>query len=76
MHQFLSFNHKIAPASAVLLPAISAAALYGRGIFTTIALYHSKPFQCSKHWQRLGENAKKINIDLADFTEEKVFDSL
>jgi branched-subunit amino acid aminotransferase/4-amino-4-deoxychorismate lyase len=76
MHKFLSLNHKIQLASQTFLPAVSSAALYGRGIFTSIAIYNSKPFQWAHHWQRLIGNAKTIGIDLSAFSEDAVKNSL
>jgi len=76
MHKYACFNQKITPASKIRLAAVSSAVFYGRGIFTTIAIYNSKPFQWSKHWQRLTENAKIINLDLSEITEEKVSSGL
>ncbi|HSK71021.1 MAG TPA: aminotransferase class IV [Pyrinomonadaceae bacterium] len=76
MHGFVSFNHKIASASEAFLSSISSAALYGKGIFTTIAVYDKKPFLWEKHWRRLNENAEKTGIDLSEFAEGTVKDSL
>ena len=76
MHKFLSFDHKIRLASEVFLPAVSSATLYGRGIFTTIAIFDSVSFQWASHWRRLTGNAKIVGIDLAEFTEEAVKSSL
>jgi branched-subunit amino acid aminotransferase/4-amino-4-deoxychorismate lyase len=76
MHKFLSFNHKITTASEINLPAVSSLAFYGRGIFTTVAVYNSKPFQWENHWRRLSANAKITGIDLSEFTQEQVINSL
>lgn len=76
MYKFVSFNHKITDASKIYLPAISSSSFYGRGIFTTVAIYNSKPFLWKKHWQRLIENAKKTGVDLSDFSEIAVKNSL
>ncbi len=76
MHNFVGFNHQIIPAETAFLSAISAAALYGRGIFTTVAIYNSKPFLWEKHWQRLIENSQKIGICLSDFSQEIVKNQL
>ena len=76
MHKFASFNHKILPLSKIKINAISSAALYGRGVFTTIAIYDSKPFLWEKHWRRLNNNAQKLGINLSEFTEQNVSDSL
>ena len=76
MHDFVSFNHRILPASEINLNALSSAALYGSGIFTTLAIYDKKPFLWEKHWRRLGANAAKVGIDLSKFSETAVKNSL
>jgi len=76
MHRFISFNHQILPAENSSLSAVSAAALYGKSIFTTVAVYNFKIFLWEKHWERLTVNAKKLGIDLSDFTEQTVKKSL
>ncbi len=76
MHKFVSFNLQILPADKVSVSAISSAALYGKGIFTTVAVYNSKPFLWEKHWRRLAENSAKLNIDLKPFYEAKVRNAL
>jgi branched-subunit amino acid aminotransferase/4-amino-4-deoxychorismate lyase len=74
---FVSFNQQILAASDAKISALSSAALYGSGVFTSIAVYNRKPFQWAKHWQRLTENAEKLNIRLpAELTEETVRNSL
>jgi len=70
MHNFVGFNNQIIPAETAFLSAISSAALYGKGIFTTVAIYNSKPFLWEKHWRRLTENSQKIGICLSEFSEE------
>lgn len=76
MHKFAVFNSQIIPAENALIKAVSAAAFYGRGIFTTVAIYDSKPFLWKKHWRRLTENAEKIGVDLTEFTEKQIVNSL
>jgi branched-subunit amino acid aminotransferase/4-amino-4-deoxychorismate lyase len=76
MHDFVSFNHQIISAENSFLPSISPAAFYGKGVFTTVAIYNSKPFLWQKHWQRLLENTKKINVDLSKLSEQTVEKSL
>ena len=51
---------------------VSSAMLYGRGVFTTLAIYNSQPFLWSKHWQRLATHAKKLDIDHTGCTEKNV----
>jgi 4-amino-4-deoxychorismate lyase len=76
MHKFVSFNQKILTPNEANISAISNATLYGKGIFTTILIHNSKPFLWKKHWRRLTQNAEKLNIDLSDFSEEIVKNSL
>jgi branched-subunit amino acid aminotransferase/4-amino-4-deoxychorismate lyase len=76
MHKFVSFNHRVFSAGEINLNALSSAALYGRGIFTTLAIYNAEPFLWEKHWRRLNENAAKIGIDLSDYSKETVETSL
>jgi len=76
MHNFVSFNHQLLPAENAFLSANSSAALYGKGVFTTVAIYNSKPFLWEKHWQRLTENSQKIGIDLSGFAEATIRSSL
>lgn len=76
MHEFAFFNEQIVSVEKSFLSAASAAAFYGKSIFTTVAIYNSEPFRWKNHWQRLYENAGKIRLDLSGFTEEIVKDSL
>ena len=76
MHKFAVFNSQIISAENALIKASSASAFYGRGIFTTVAIYDSKPFLWEKHWRRLTENAGKIGVDLTEFSEKKIANSL
>lgn len=77
MHEFISFNHRIITAGEAKISALSSAALYGSGVFTSLAVYNRKPFQWEKHWRRLAKNAEKLNIRLgSEITEEAVRNSL
>ncbi|HEY0049836.1 MAG TPA: aminotransferase class IV [Pyrinomonadaceae bacterium] len=77
MHEFVSFNQQMLAAGEAKISALGSAALYGSGVFTSLAIYNRKPFQWEKHWQRLTENAEKLNIRLSsEFTEESVRNSL
>ena len=76
IHRKIIFNNKILPADDIFLSAISAAALYGKGIFTTTAIYNAKPFLWERHWKRLTHNAEKIGIDLTKFPEDVIKSAL
>jgi branched-subunit amino acid aminotransferase/4-amino-4-deoxychorismate lyase len=76
MHEFAAFNCQIIPAENAFLYAVSSSSFYGKGIFTTVAIYDSNPFLWQKHWLRLIENAKTIGVDLSEFPEQKIINSL
>ena len=76
MPQFVSLNQQLCVAEEAFLPAVSSAAFYGRGIFTTVAIYNSKLFQWEKHWTRLNENAEKIKLDLSEYDNQIVIQNL
>ena len=76
MHKSISFNHQIRSSKTAILSAISPASLYGYSVFTTIAIYNSKPFLWEKHWRRVCENASRLEIDLTDFSDDSVHQSL
>jgi branched-chain amino acid aminotransferase len=76
MHDFICFNQNFTRPEESAISVASSAALYGKGIFTTIAIYEEKPFLWEKHWRRLIENAAKLQVDLSNFAEEIVKNSL
>ena len=76
IHKKIFLNDQILSADKVFIPATSSAALYGKGIFTTLAIYDSKPFLWDKHWARLTENAEQLKIDLLAFSSESVSESV
>lgn len=48
----------------------SNAALYGAGIFTTIAIRNGEPLFWDKHWRRLTGDAARVGIDLAGYSKQ------
>jgi branched-subunit amino acid aminotransferase/4-amino-4-deoxychorismate lyase len=76
LHPVISLNRTMVEATKARLPAVSSAALYGRGVFTTIAIYDSKPFLWSKHWHRLSAHAAKLDVDHTGCTEKSVGEAL
>jgi branched-subunit amino acid aminotransferase/4-amino-4-deoxychorismate lyase len=76
LHESVVYNGKILKVGDANLPAASAAAFYGRGVFTTLAIYNRQPFLLSEHSRRLRAHAAKINLDLAEISsfEETLFD--
>jgi branched-chain amino acid aminotransferase len=76
MHEYVSFNGKILSANEAVVPAVSSAALYGRGVFTTIAIYDGTPFLWEKHWERLVGDSVALGINIAAVSETGVLGSL
>ena len=66
MHKVALFNGEFVDADQANIDALSAAALYGRGVFTTIAIYGGEPFLLDKHVKRLGSNSDKIGLKYHD----------
>ncbi|HVQ38863.1 MAG TPA: aminotransferase class IV [Pyrinomonadaceae bacterium] len=55
---------------------VSSAMLYGRGVFTTVAIYDGRPFLWPAHWRRLQDHAERLEIDCRDENEESVGEAL
>ncbi|HEX8707853.1 MAG TPA: aminotransferase class IV [Pyrinomonadaceae bacterium] len=76
MHSRINYNGRLLEAAKARGPLLSAASLYGRGVFTTLAVYQHSPFLWPEHWARLTEHAARAGIDAGAFDEESVFGSL
>lgn len=63
------FNGAIIEANVASLQAASNAGFYGRGIFTTVAIFGRVPFQWERHWQRLCHGAARLGLDIGAVTE-------
>jgi branched-subunit amino acid aminotransferase/4-amino-4-deoxychorismate lyase len=63
MHKVALFNRKIVNVDEANLSGLSSAALYGKGVFTTIAIYDGKPFLLEKHLRRLRSNSNSIGLN-------------
>ena len=50
----------------------SNAELYGKGIFTTVAIRAGAPLFWDKHWPRLKRDSAKVGIDMSAFAENIV----
>ena len=75
MHGAICFNNIIQSLPAGI-SVLSSAALYGRGVFTTVAVYRKQPFLWPAHERRLRRDAAKINFDIGavdfDLVREKL----
>jgi len=76
MHENVFYNGQIFSAADASINGVSSAALYGKGIFTTIAVRNKEPFLWEKHWKRLGNNARHLRISIADFSERMLESAL
>jgi branched-subunit amino acid aminotransferase/4-amino-4-deoxychorismate lyase len=72
----VSFNGRIVPVIDAVVSGISSAALFGRGIFTTITIRDGQPFLWDRHWERLTDNAALAGIDISGFSEQTVVSAL
>ncbi len=50
--------------------------LYGKGVFTTVAIINGKAFLREKHWRRIAGNAAKVDINLAEHSQRSTYDAL
>jgi 4-amino-4-deoxychorismate lyase len=76
MHPVIYLNKSMVEATKARVAPVSSAMLYGRGVFTTLAIYNSQPFLWSKHWQRLTAHAQKLSVDHTGCTEKNVGEAL
>lgn len=76
MHNFISINGQIQKPAGGRPTALSSAALFGKGIFTTVAIYEREPFLWEKHWRRLTDNVAAIGLNLPVYDESMVAESL
>jgi len=76
MHPVIYLNKTMVEATKARVAPVSSAMLYGRGVFTTLAIYNSQPFLWSKHWQRLTTHANRLDVDFTGCNEKNVGDAL
>jgi branched-subunit amino acid aminotransferase/4-amino-4-deoxychorismate lyase len=68
MHRHVILNKRLLEATKARLDAVSASALYGRGVFTTVAVYKGRPFLWEAHWSRLLAHAARAGVE-CDFDD-------
>ena len=66
MHAIIYLNKSMVDAAKARVAPVSSAMLYGRGVFTTVAIHDGRPFLWPRHWERLTEHAKKLDISCSD----------
>jgi aminodeoxychorismate lyase len=72
MHPVIYLNKVMLEATKARVAPVSSAMLYGRGVFTTVAIYDGKPFLWSAHWARLKDHAARLNINCVGANERNV----
>jgi branched-subunit amino acid aminotransferase/4-amino-4-deoxychorismate lyase len=76
VHPVIYLNKVMLEATKARVAPVSSAMLYGRGVFSTVAIYNGTPFLWSNHWRRLKDHATKLNISLSGLNEENVGEDL
>lgn len=72
MHRLVCFNGRITETGNAEVRAVSAAALYGKGVFTTIRIAQNAPLWLEKHFLRLRLHAQHIGINAHQFPNENL----
>jgi 4-amino-4-deoxychorismate lyase len=69
MHSRVIYNERLLSVKAAQAEAVS---LYGRGVFTTLAVHNGQPFLWPEHWTRLTEHAGRVGVNVSEFDEAGV----
>ena len=72
MHPVIYLNKSMIEAAKARVAPVSSAMLYGRGVFTGVAIYKGRPFLWPEHWKRLAQHAARLGISCEDMNEESV----
>jgi len=76
VHPIIYLNNVMVEATKARVAPPSYAMLYGRGAFTTVAIYRRAPFLWPKHWQQLQDDAEHLKIDCTAYSEHNVGEAL
>jgi 4-amino-4-deoxychorismate lyase len=72
MHARIIHNDRLIESAKAQLPALTSAMLYGRGVFTTLAVHRGRPFLWPEHWARLVAHAGRCGVRPGQFDQETV----
>lgn len=72
MHPVIYLNKVMLEATKARVAPVSSAMLYGRGVFSTVAIYKGKPFLWPAHWRRLKDHAERLKVDCTGANERNV----
>jgi len=64
MDRLILHNDRIIPVEEVRLSPVQAGLLTGLGVFTTLRLYHGRPFHFDLHWHRMARDAHRLEVPL------------
>jgi aminodeoxychorismate lyase len=76
VHAIIYLNKTMVEAAKARIAPLSSAMLFGRGVFTTVAIYRGAPFFWSEHWQRLEKDAQRLGIDCGGLNQRNVGEAL
>jgi 4-amino-4-deoxychorismate lyase len=76
VHPVIYLNKTMVEATKARVAPVSSALFYGRGVFTTVAIYGGEPFLWPQHWQRIEKHAGSLDIDACGFSERSVGEAL
>jgi branched-subunit amino acid aminotransferase/4-amino-4-deoxychorismate lyase len=72
VHPVIYLNKVMLEATKARVAPVSSAMLYGRGVFTTVAIHNGKPFLWPEHWRCLKDHAERLKVDCAGTNEPSV----
>jgi len=76
MHSRIIHNNRLVEAAKARAPLVSPITLYGRGVFTTVAVHNRRPFLWPEHWARLLNHAARVGVVASELDETSARDSL
>jgi len=71
VHSRIILNNQLLDAEGARLPALTPGSLYGRGVFTTLAVHHGHPFLWPEHWARITAHADRAGVERSSLEEEE-----
>ena len=72
MSKFVYLDGAIIESRSADIPALSAAALYGKSVFSTIAIRRGNAFLWDKHWKRLKRDSAQLGLNISDIDQAAV----
>ncbi len=64
LHNLVFHNDRLAPMEQVRLSPGQAGLINGWGVFSTLRVYDGQPFAFERHWERLNNDARRIQLPL------------